>query len=118
MKALSIVYDPERQGESEEDVRDDQVERVQSGGVELLLVGSDDVEGQAVTEQPHEKHNAVDKRYEDASIFPVVIEGLTGGIAGWDCHVLRIHHLGFGTRNCKKGSKTKTSVKLDCVNVL
>lgn len=74
VEAHGVVGDPERQREREEDVRDDQVEGVQGGGVDLLQVGTDHVERQAVAKQPHEEHHAVDQRHEDPGVLPVVIQ--------------------------------------------
>lgn len=77
MEAHSIVGNPHRQREGEEDVRNDQVERVQGGGVHLLQIGPDNVEGEGVTEQSHKEHNAVDKRHYDLCIVPVSVKGFT-----------------------------------------
>lgn len=74
MKAHGVVGDPERQREGEEDVRDDQVQRVHRGGVDLLQVGTDHVEREAVAEQPHEEHDAVEKRHEDPGVLSVVVQ--------------------------------------------
>lgn len=50
VEAHTIVYNPQRQRQGEKDVWNDQVERVQGGGVDLLHVGTDDVESEAVTQ--------------------------------------------------------------------
>lgn len=74
MEAHGVVGDPERQREREEDVRDDQVQGVHGGGVDLLQVGTDHMQRKAVAKQPHEEHDAVDKRHEDPGVLPVVIQ--------------------------------------------
>ncbi|TNN68912.1 hypothetical protein EYF80_020773 [Liparis tanakae] len=85
VEAQGVVDDPHGQREGEEDVGDDQVEGVQGGGVHLLHVGADDVEGEAVPEQPHQEHHAVEERHEHLGVVPVGVQGVTGGVvAGWD----------------------------------
>lgn len=80
MEALSIVRNPHRQRKGEEDVRNYQVERVQGGGVDLLHIGTNDVEGEAVTEQSHKEHNAIEQRHEHPDVVPVGVQGVTGRI--------------------------------------
>lgn len=81
MEAHSVVENPQRQGQREKDVGDDQVQRVQGGGVHLLQIGADDVEGEAVTEQSHDEHGAVEYGHEDPGIIPVGVQGVTGKVA-------------------------------------
>lgn len=80
METHCVVGNPRRQGQGEEDVGDDQVEGVQGGGVHLLQIGTDDMEGEAVTEQSNNEHDAIEKRDEDLGIVPVGVQGVTGGI--------------------------------------
>lgn len=108
MEAQGIVCNPQRQREGKEDVRNDQVERVQGGGVDLLQIGPDDVEGETVAEQSHKEHDAVEKRHDDPGIVPVGVQGVTGKIGvivgggGGHGHSGRTHHDSGGTSNCEK----------------
>ena len=74
MEAQGIVNEPYGEGEREQDVRDDEVERVQSCRVHFLQVGTDDVQGEAVPGEPHQEHHTIDKGHEDLGIVAVVVQ--------------------------------------------